>query len=65
MSPALVAFSVLVILSLLALVIVVGIYRDNLDTTAVASVLSTLFSGIVVGALWQRRDGRPGEDVDR
>lgn len=62
LSPALVGFSALTILTLLVAVIGVGLARDNLDTTAVATILCTLFSGIVVGTLYQHRDrGGRGE----
>lgn len=60
-SPRLLAASVAVVLTLLAAVVVVGLARDNLDSTGVATVLSTLFSGIVVGALLKGRgDGKGG-----
>lgn len=42
---------VLTLLALLVLVIVVGLARNNLNPNGVAAVLSTMFSGIVVGAL--------------
>lgn len=54
-SSRLLSAVVVVILGLLVVVVVVGLARDNLDTTGVATVLSTLFSGIVVGVLLKGR----------
>ena len=48
---------VVTILALLVVVVAVGLARNNLDTTGVATVLSTLFSGIVVGTLLKGRGG--------
>lgn len=59
-SPRLLASIVLTILALLVVVILVGLARDNLDPTGVATVLSTLFSGIVVGALVKGAGGGKG-----
>lgn len=58
-SPRLFTIVVLTILALLVLVIVVSLARDDLDGTGVATVLSTLFSGIVVGAMVKGRDRSP------
>lgn len=60
LTPAMVTFSAGTILTLLVVVIGVGLARDNLNTTAVATILCSLFSGIVVGALAQHRDSRHG-----
>lgn len=57
----LVAASLVVALALLVVVVAVGIARDNLDSTGVAVVLSTLVSGIVVAAL-TRKDDRGDKD---
>jgi hypothetical protein len=58
-SPRLLSAVVVTILALLVVVIAVGLARDNLDTTGVATVLSTLFSGIVVGVLLKGKGGDP------
>lgn len=50
---------VVTILALIVVVVVVGLARNNLDTTGVATVLSTLFSGIVVGTLVKGRKDPP------
>lgn len=61
-SVRLLAAVVVVVLALLVAVISVGLARNNLDSTGVATVLSTLFSGIVVGALLKGgRDDRGGK----
>lgn len=60
LSPRLLASIVLTILALLVVVVLVGLARDNLDPTGVATVLSTLFSGIVVGALVKGTGGGKG-----
>lgn len=61
LSRRLLSAVVVTILALIVVVVVVGLARDNLDTTGVATVLSTLFSGIVVGTLvrGRGRDGPP------
>jgi len=59
LSRRLLSAIVVTILALIVVVVVVGLARDNLDTTGVATVLSTLFSGIVVGTLLRGR-GRDG-----
>jgi hypothetical protein len=60
-SVRLLAGVVVVVLALIVAVVAVGLARDNLDSTGVATVLSTLFSGIVVGALLKGgRDDRGG-----
>jgi len=56
----LVVASLVVALALLVVVVAVGLARDNLDSTGVAVVLSTLISGIVVAAL-TRKDDRGGK----
>lgn len=56
-SPRLVSAVVLTALVLLVVVVVVGVTRGDLDTTGVATVLSTLISGIVVGVLIRGRNG--------
>lgn len=56
-STRLLSAVVVTILGLIVIVVVVGLARDNLDTTGVATVLSTLFSGIVVGTLLKGRGG--------
>lgn len=58
-SPRLLTAVVVTILALLVVVVAVGLARDNLDTTGVATVLSTLFSGIVVGVLLKGKAGDP------
>lgn len=58
-STRLLSAVVVTILALLVVVVAVGLARDNLDTTGVATVLSTLFSGIVVGVLLKGRGGGP------
>jgi hypothetical protein len=58
-SPRLVSAVVVVALVLLVVVVVVGVTRGDLDTTGVATVLSTLISGIVVGVLIRGRNGPP------
>lgn len=45
-----------VAIPLLVAVVVVGLLRDNLDTTGVATVLSTLISGIVLGSFLRKKD---------
>lgn len=61
LSARLIAAVVVTILVLLVIVVIVGLARDNLDSTGVATVLSTLFSGIVLGALVKGRgDGSRG-----
>lgn len=52
----LVAASLVVALALLIVVVAVGLARNNLDSTGVAVVLSTLVSGIVVAALTRKDD---------
>lgn len=59
LSTRLLSLIVVTILALLVVVVVVGVARNNLDTTGVATVLSTLFSGIVVGTLLKGRKGDP------
>jgi ABC-type uncharacterized transport system permease subunit len=50
-----VAGVVVVALLLLVAVISIGLARDQLDVTGVATVLSTLISGIVVGVILKDR----------
>lgn len=61
MTPRLFAFVVVTVLGLLVAVVVVGLLRDNLDPTGVATVLGTLFSGIVVGAIVRGRESGGGD----
>lgn len=56
--PWLIAVVVLVALLLLVAVVAVGLKRDAIDITGVATVLSTLISGIVVGVLLKGRDSK-------
>jgi hypothetical protein len=46
---------VFLIAALLALVIIVGLLRDKLDTTGVAVTLASILSGIVAGILLRER----------
>lgn len=59
LSTRLLSLVVVTILGLLVIVVMVGLARNTLDTTGVATVLSTLFSGIVVGTLLKGRKGDP------
>lgn len=59
-STRLLSAVIVVILVLIVAVVVVGLARDNLDATGVATVLSTLLSGIVVGTLLKGR-GKGGD----
>lgn len=61
-SPRLLAAVILTVLALLVVVVIVGLARDNLDPTGVATVLSTMFSGIVVGVIVRGRTPPPGGD---
>lgn len=56
----LIVASLVTALALLIVVVTVGLARNNLDSTGVAVVLSTLVSGIVVAAL-TRKDDRGGK----
>lgn len=58
-SPRLVTWVVAVCLALLVLVVVAGVISGQLDFSAVAGVLCTLITGIVLGVLAR------GKTVDR
>jgi hypothetical protein len=60
-SQRLLAAVIVVALGLLALVIAVGLWRGDLDTTTVAAVLAPLVSGIVAALRKDKADG--GEDA--
>jgi ABC-type proline/glycine betaine transport system permease subunit len=62
-SQRLLAAVIVVALGLLALVIAVGLWRGDLDTTTVAAVLAPLVSGIVVGAALRKDKADGGEDA--
>lgn len=58
--PKLIAAIAATIVALIAAVVVVGLYRNNLDPLGVVTVLSTLFSGVVVGVNLKGRSSSNG-----
>lgn len=57
LSTRLISAIVVVLLALFVAVVVVGLARDNLNPLGVATVISTMFSGIVVGVLTRKGGG--------
>lgn len=49
---------VVVAVALLVAVVSIGLARDQLDVTGVATVLCTLISGLVVGVILKDRSGK-------
>jgi hypothetical protein len=60
--PRLVAAIAVTLVALIVVAVAVGLYRNNLDPLGVVTVLSTLFSGVVVGVNFKGRNGRNGGD---
>lgn len=52
---------IVTVLALIVIVVIVGLLRNDLDPTGVATVLSTMFSGIVVGTLVKSRGSKDAD----
>lgn len=62
MSQKAITALVFVVVSLLAVVILVGLARRTLDATGVAVALSSVVTGIVVGAGMRAKSNHGGEN---
>lgn len=63
MSPKAITALAFVVVSLLAVVILVGLAQRTLDATGVAVALSSVVTGLVVGAGLRAKSTRNGDDT--